>query len=125
MRIPNMPLLGFIHRPLDFSDEKLSKLSYSIESLRQTLMYAGFNCYAEQLLKIKDASERKDSQSFREQLNCRVLFGGFGAMWEIWISDQVLMARFEKQFREFLDTLEGIGIKNNKIEQIKRVFLIR
>jgi hypothetical protein len=117
-----MQLLGFIHKPLDFSEEKLDKLYCSIDSLRQTLISAGFNCYAEQLLNIKQASERKDTQSFREQLNCRVLFGGFGAMWEIWISDKILMSRFEKQFREFLDNLEGIGVRNNKIEQIKRVF---
>lgn len=118
-----MQLLGFIHKPLDFSDEKRSKLDYSIESLKQTLIYAGFNCYADQLVKIQEALEKKDSHSFRHQLNCRVLFGGFGAMWEIWISDKVLMARFEKQFREFLDNLEEVGVKNNKIEQIKRVFL--
>ncbi len=117
-----MQILGFIHKPLDFSDEKLVRLSCSIDSLRQTLISAGFNCYAEQLLKIKYASERKDSQSFREHLNCRVLFGGFGAMWEIWISDKVLMSRFERHFREFLDNIEGIGFRNNKIEQIKRVF---
>ncbi len=117
-----MQLLGFIHKPLDFSEEKLDKLSSSIESLRQTLISAGFNCYAEQLQKIRQASERKDSQSFREQLNCRVLFGGFGAMWEIWISDKILMARFERHFRDFLDALERIGVRNSKIEQIKRVF---
>jgi hypothetical protein len=118
-----MQLLGFIYKPLDFSDEKINRLSGSIENLRQTLMYAGFTCYADQLQQIRQASERRDSQSFREQLNCRVLFGGFGAMWEIWISDQILMSRFEKQFREFLENLEGIGVRNNKIDQIKRVFI--
>lgn len=117
-----MHLLNLLYKPLDFSDEKLGRLAQSIERLRCTLVSAGFACYAEQLARIGDTLERKDSHSFREQVNCRVLFGGFGAMWEIWISDKMLMSQFERQFRAFLDNLEEVGIRNEKIQQIRKVF---
>jgi len=119
-----MHLLNLLYKPLDFSDKKLERLSNSIEKLRCTLASAGFACYAEQLARISDTLQRRDSHSFREQVNCRVLFGGFGAMWEIWISDKMLMAQFEKQFRAFLDNLEDVGIRNEKIQQIRKVFTV-
>lgn len=119
-----MQLLNLLYKPLDFSEEKLQRLADSIEKLRCTLASAGFACYAEQLSRIGDALQRKDGHSFREQVNCRVLFGGFGAMWEIWISDKMLMAQFERQFRSFLDNLEAVGIRNEKIQQIRKVFTV-
>lgn len=119
-----MHLLNLLYKPLDFSDEKLRRLADSIDRLKCTLASAGFACYAEQLARIGDTLHRRDSHSFREQVNCRVLFGGFGAMWEIWISDKMLMAQFEKQFRSFLDNLEDVGIKNEKIQQIRKVFTV-
>jgi hypothetical protein len=110
-------------RPLDFSDDNVKQLATFTDTLGDTLIKAGYGFYVDHLSQIKLAAERHDEQGFKQYVVSRELFGGAGAMWEIWIEDKELRIKFESLFCQFVDLLKKIGISNGRINQIRKDFL--
>lgn len=117
-----MGLLSFIfgtENQIDFSDNRVKRLSQLIDELSMTLMKADRTSYIKLLSEIKDAAQNKDNETFKKLVISNSLFGGAGAMWEIWIDDTQLQSTFERQFYLFVDTLQKMGISNGRINQVK------
>ena len=120
-----MGLLNFFkinERPIEFSEAYVEKLSKIADDLGHTLIKAGFGFYVDILTKIRIAAKQHDNETFKKLIISRELFGGAGAMWEIWIEDKQLHTIFEKQFCDFLDLLKKMGIKNGRINQVRQIF---
>jgi len=50
----------------------------------------------------------------------RELFGGAGALWEIYIEKPTEYKKFNNQFTEYVDLLTRMGIKNGRVKQIRK-----
>jgi hypothetical protein len=109
-------------RPLDFSDDNLIRLSRLTNSLGDTLIKAGYGFYVDLLSQITLAAEQHDEEKFRKYVISKELFGGSGALWEIWIEDKDLRKTFDNQFCHFVDILKEIGIRNERVNQIRKGF---
>ena len=110
------------NRLIDLSNDKVEKLIKLADDLGDTLIEAGFGFYVPHLSQIRLAAERHDTETFKRQVISRELFDGAGAMWEIWIQDNQLRAKFEKRFCDFVDLLKEMGIRNGRINQVRKSF---
>jgi hypothetical protein len=107
---------------LDFSDENVSKLSNITDALSDTLIKIGFGHMVDHLSQIRIAAERHNTDIFSKHVVSNELFGGTGSMWEIWIEDKMLRDKFEKHFCEFVDLIKKMGIRNKRIDQLRKGF---
>ncbi len=114
--------LGISDKPIDFSEDNVENLTKIIDDLGDTLIKASFGFYVDHLSQIRLASERHDSVYLKKLVICAELFGGSGAMWEIWIKDDELRREFNIYFCQFVDILKKMGIKDGRIDQVRRGF---
>lgn len=106
---------------IDFSSENILELNSTINKLYDIILSAGFEVYVDLLLQIKESAKEKDQEKFKNLIINQSLFGGAGALWEIWIESDDIRVQFEKQFCHFVDVIKKMGIKNNRIEQVREI----
>ncbi|WP_276371923.1 hypothetical protein [Chryseolinea sp. H1M3-3] len=122
-----MGFFDFINKKesaIDFSDEKVELLSKLIDQLGDTLIKSGFGFYVARLSEIRLSATQRDKEKFKELVVSPDLFGGAGALWEIWIEDTDLRKKFEREFCRLVDHLKDIGIKNGRVDQVRKGFKI-
>lgn len=76
--------------------------------------------YADYLSLINLSAKKKDEAEFKNLIISRNLFGGSGALWEIYIENKDEYNRFNKLFCEYIDVITQMGIKNKRIMQIRK-----
>jgi hypothetical protein len=113
---------NFSESNIDFSDDNVDKLITSIDALGDTLIKVHIGNYVDYLSQIRLATENHDSETFKKLIISRELFGGTGALWEIWIENQKSRELFNKQFCRFVDILKEMGIKNTRVNQVRKGF---
>ena|ERR1043165_1083002 len=106
----------------NFSNENLISLSHIISNLCDTLTKTGHVGWVDYLSKIEVTAQQHNHEAFNSYVVSNEIFGGAGAMWEIWIEAIDLRIQFEKQFCEFVDLLKNIGVSNVRIDQIREGF---
>lgn len=109
-------------RPIDFSDENIESLNKLSNQLGDTLIKSGYGFGVDYLSQIRLAADRHDNEEFRKLVISRELFGGSGAIWEIWIEDKQLQSQFNKQFCDYVDLLKTMGIRNGRVNQVRSYF---
>ena len=105
--------------PIDFSDENVLELTLKSDLLGQTLIDNGLGFYVGHLSQIRLSADKKNESEFRKLVISRELFGGAGALWEIYIENPTEYKKFNKQFSEYVDLLTRMGIRNGRVKQIR------
>ena len=109
--------------PIDFSDENVSELTQKSDLLGQTLIDNGHGFYVDYLSQIRLSADHKNEVEFKKLVISNELFGGAGALWEIHIENQTEYKKFNRQFTEYVDLLNRMGIKNGRVSQIRKTML--
>jgi hypothetical protein len=107
--------------PIDFSEKNIAELTKQSDLLGQTLIENGMEFYVGYLSQIKLAANNKNESEFRKLVISRELFGGSGALWEIYIENQTEYHKFNKQFCEYIDLITRMGIRNARVKQIQKI----
>lgn len=105
---------------IDFSESYVSQLIEMSDSLGQTLIDNGFGFYVDYLSKIRLAAENSNEIDFKKLVISSELFGGSGALWEIYIENQKEYLKFNRLFTEYVELLIQMGIKSGRVKQIFR-----
>ncbi len=111
---------GFSDDNIDFSNENVQRLTKLLDKLGDTLIETNFGNYVDYLSQIRLSTEKHDTENFKRLIISRELFGGAGALWEIWIEDKKSRKLFKKQFCEFMDILLEMGIRDARINQVRK-----
>ncbi|MET1259882.1 hypothetical protein ABV409_11080 [Flagellimonas sp. DF-77] len=106
------------HKNLDFSDENIESLSESVVDLKNILSKIGTNIGSHELNNVLASAMKKDSKSFKKSILTNELFGGAGALWELYCGDDNLQNEFDKRLKNFCLELKKIGISNARVNQI-------
>lgn len=106
--------------PIDFSDENISELIQKSDRLGQILIDNGLGFYIDYLTQIRLAADNKNESEFEELVIRRELFGGSGALWEIYIENPTEYKKFNKLFTEYIALLTKMGIRNGRVRQIQK-----
>jgi hypothetical protein len=106
------------HKSLNFSDENIESLSKTITELKNILSKVGTSIGSQELNNVLSSAMKKDSESFRKNTSTNELFGGAGALWELYCGNDSLQTEFENGFKNFCIELKKIGIENSRVNQI-------
>lgn len=106
------------HKTFDFSDENIESLSESIVELKNILSKVGTSIGSQELNNVLASAMKKDSESFKKNTLTNELFGGAGALWELYCGDDNLQDEFDKGFKKFCLELKKIGINNGRVNQV-------
>ncbi len=108
---------------IDLSKRKIDRLKRLTKGLEIILLENGFGFYSDYLNQIWIAANAKNGVEFRTLVESQEIFGGSGALWEIYIENRTDYKRFNKQFCRYIDHIKRMGIANNRIQQIRETML--
>ena len=103
---------------LNFSEENIESLTKSVTELKNVLTEIGTSLGQQELTNVLASAMKKDSKLFRKYVLTNELFGGAGALWELYCGNNKLQSEFQNKFNEFCQDLISIGIKNRRIKQV-------
>jgi hypothetical protein len=104
--------------PIQFSEENVNELMKLSDQLGDILIKSGYGFRVDYISQIRLAAEGSDIAAFKNLVMSDELFGGSGALWEIWIEDEECRNGFTKVFREYVDHLKKMGINNDRVNQV-------
>jgi hypothetical protein len=107
-------------KQIDFSDKNITRLINLSDLICEILINNEMGFYSDYLYLINLSAEKKDETEFKNLIISRNLFGGSGALWEIYIENKDEYNRFNKLFCEYIDVITQMGIKNKRIMQIRK-----
>jgi hypothetical protein len=93
----------------------VDELKNQTTRLRETLQNNGFSSYNFRLSNALAAAQIGDEIKFRELVISNEIFGGAGALWEIYIDDKFEYEKFNAQFSNYIEALIKIGIRNKRV----------
>ena len=98
-----------------------SSIVITISSIIEILRETGYENRIPYLEDILQTINDQHIENFKSLVINNELFGGSGALWEIYIENPKLSRRYKKLFFQFIREIERMGIKNPRITQIKEV----
>lgn len=101
--------------------EKLNYLSI-FEKLIQYLNISGNDAQAGVVKKLTELMERDNKEQFIKLLNSASMWGGSGAVWEVYINDKVIEKEFQKEIVHLIDLMERTRILGKGIKPIRKAF---
>ena len=105
---------------INFSEKNITRLMNLSDLICEILIKNQMVFYADYLFLINLSAKKKDEAEFKNLIISRNLFGGSGALWEIYIENKDEYNRFNKLFCEYIDVITQMGIKNKRIMQIRK-----
>lgn len=106
------------NREFDFSEENIKSLSESIYELKKTMRKVGTSIGSKELNNILASAMKNDFESFRIYALSNELFGGAGALWELYCGNDKIQVEFQNRFEKFCIELKKNGIKNSRVNEI-------
>ncbi len=106
---------------MNFSDKNVKLLINLTKKLKSTLNKANIFVYDYLLDKIENSAIAKNHDDFINYVINDSIFGGFGALWEIYIENTYLRTEFNEILCSYIDLLLSMGIKNDRIDQIREI----
>lgn len=103
--------------PIDFSNDKISRLIEKTDLLEKVLIKNGLDYHVDYLSQIRLAAENKNELEFKKLVISNKLFGGSGALWEIHIENLNEYEKFNKHFFDYVELLIQMGIRNRCVKQ--------
>ncbi|XCF07515.1 hypothetical protein ABI125_06570 [Tamlana crocina] len=106
------------NKELNFSEENIESLTKSVTELKDLLTKIGTSLGQQELTNVLASAMKKDSVLFKKYVLTNELFGGAGALWELYCGNDNLQSEFQNKFNNFCRDLIKIGIKNRRIKQV-------
>ncbi|CAM4320387.1 hypothetical protein [Zobellia nedashkovskayae] len=106
------------NKELNFSEENIESLTKSVTELKIVLNEVGTSLGQQELTNVLASAMKKDSKLFKKYVLTNELFGGAGALWELYCGNDKLQSEFQNKFNGFCKDLIRIGIENRRIKQV-------
>jgi hypothetical protein len=67
--------------------------------------------------------KEKDDQQFKKLLNSIDMFGGSGAVWEVYIEDNGIAREFELEMIELINLMEQTNLLGRGVKPVRKIFI--
>lgn len=108
------------NKELNFTDENIESLTNSVTELKDVLTKIGTSFGQQELTNVLASVLKKDTKLFKKYVLTNELFGGAGALWELYCGNDKLQSEFQTKFNQFCQDLITIGIKSGRIKQVMK-----
>jgi len=102
-------------------EERANFLSI-LMALMQLLKSSGNNAQSDFIHKLIELFNQNNLDHFVKLINGVDMWGGAGAVWEVYIEDQNKVKEFEKEMLRLISLMEKTKIIGNGIKPIKKIF---
>lgn len=109
--------VNFVITPNDFQD-----YHNILSALVQILINAGLDQQAAVVQNILIALHNKNYKLFSKLSNSIDMWGGSGAVWEVYIADENKARRFELNVIKLIDLMERTKVLKKGIKSIRKIF---
>ena len=75
------------------------------------------------VLKLIDLIQLQSNEEFKKHINGVSMWGGSGAVWEVYIEDKNEAQKFEENMVKLINLMESTKILDSGIKPIKKIFL--
>lgn len=110
-----------ISNEINFSQDNVKLLEQITAELKNILITNHFSVYLNQLDDILTAAVSNHYDDFNRAMSVNSLFGGAGALWEIYMPDSAERYKFVNVLCGYIDQLKVMGIKNQRIDQVREL----
>lgn len=97
----------------------ISTLTSIRESLREGDCIAQSN-FVEKLLRLLVV---EDTEQFLKEIDTVDMWGGSGAVWEVYIANKELATQFEKSMIDLINLMEETKIADRRMKSIRKLFI--
>jgi hypothetical protein len=93
-----------------------------LTALMELLKSSGNNSQSNFIYKLIDSLIQNNLNDFVKIINGVDMWGGAGAVWEVYIEDKKVATQFEKEMLSLINLMENTGIIGKGIKPIKKIF---
>jgi len=104
------------------TDTERNKYKVIFDNIYTILMRNKHDGQANVILELIDQLEHNQYDQFMETINGVSLWGGSGAVWEVYISDKNDAKSFEIEIIELINLMEDTKILGKGIKPIRKIF---
>ena len=108
---------------LTLTDKEIKRFFVLLDKLSDILINAGFEPQALILKNLKDLLSNGNVEQFVKIINGVDVFGGSGAVWEVYIIDKKLSQEFEAEMVNLINLMEMTNIMGKGIAPIRKIFI--
>ncbi|MBP7210584.1 MAG: hypothetical protein KBA02_05255 [Paludibacteraceae bacterium] len=94
----------------------------TLTTLMELLKSSGNNAQSDLIYKLIDLLNQNNLSDFVKQINGVDMWGGSGAVWEVYIEDKKVATEFEKEIITLIRLMEKTEIIGKGIKPIKKFF---
>ena len=94
----------------------------TLTTLMELLKSSGNNAQSDFIYKLIDLLNQNNLSDFVKQINGVDMWGGSGAVWEVYIEDKKVATEFEKEIITLIRLMEKTEIIGKGIKPIKKFF---
>ncbi|SEA98945.1 hypothetical protein SAMN05443667_11464 [Flavobacterium gillisiae] len=93
-----------------------------IKNIEEILREGKNNAQANVVEKISEILIEKDFPKFKKEINSVDMWGGSGAVWEVYFHNENLQRKFNNQMLKLIDLMERTKIIGRGIKPLKKLF---
>ena len=105
---------------LDITESDSDKYLIILSDIAHILVKSELNEQVKIINNLSDLLKQKEYSRFKQSINSIEMWGGAGAVWEVYIEDKDLARMFEKQMINLIDLMEKTKILGRGIKPIKK-----
>ncbi|WP_029272450.1 hypothetical protein [Flavobacterium sp. KJJ] len=110
-------------KTLKLSDCDLQNYIRILSKILDVLSDEKLSAQANIILNLIDLIQFKHLDEFRKNINGIDMWGGSGAVWEVYIEDKLQSIKFERSIIELINFMETTKILGSGIKPIKKIFI--
>lgn len=110
-------------KPAELSDHDLQNYIVILKKILNILSDENLNAQLNIILNLINLIELKRLNEFRETVNGIDMWGGSGAVWEVYIPDKIQALKFESHMIELINLMEATKNLGRGIKPIKKIFM--
>ena len=93
-----------------------------LTNLNQILISAENHAQAQVIQNLIELLHHKNITGFEKSINSIDMWGGSGAVWEVYIADKTAAREFEKEIINLIDLMEQTNFLGKRIKPIRKIF---
>jgi len=106
---------------LNLANADLIKYQNILSALYNILEETNNSPQANIILDVQNALNKKNYNDIRKVLNSVDMWGGAGAVWEVYIDNEIQEKKFKQEIIKLIDLMEETNLLGSGIKRIKKI----
>jgi len=115
-------MISFRKKKKELSVDERESCLIILKKIKENLIVSNMDAQVNVINNLLTLINHKNDKCFIKKINGIEMWGGSGAVWEIYIEDKDITKDFEANMIKLINELERIGILGKGIKPIRKIF---